>query len=148
MRMNKSRYRPKTSKLLTALLLGTCLSPMSLAFLPTAVFAQAAVQHINIPALPLAEALNVLSAQTGLQIAFSNADVAGISAPAVSGASSPKATLNQLLAGTDLSAFFVNARMVSITTSARTDAGLPIDNGSLLLDAITITGGGQEYPRV
>ena len=57
---------------------------------------------INIPAQPLASALNSLALQANLQMLFEQGPVAGLTAPAVTGSMTPEQALRALLAGTNL----------------------------------------------
>ena len=57
---------------------------------------------IAIPAQPLAAALNALAVQANVQMLFEQAPVAGLNAPAVSGAMTVSQAMQQLLAGTAL----------------------------------------------
>lgn len=59
---------------------------------------------ISIAAQPLGDALNELAAATGTPIAFSQALVAGRTAPAVQGRLTPREAVERLLAGTGLGA--------------------------------------------
>lgn len=70
---------------------------------------------IRIESKPLAEALNELASQTGLQVIFRD-EVAASNriAPQTIGTLTPEAALGRLLAGSGLSYEFVNARTVAI----------------------------------
>jgi outer membrane protein OmpA-like peptidoglycan-associated protein/outer membrane protein W len=57
---------------------------------------------IDIPAQPLASALNSLALQANLQMLFEQAPVAGLTAPAIAGSMTPEQALHTLLAGTNL----------------------------------------------
>ena len=57
---------------------------------------------IDIPAQPLASALNSLALQANLQMLFEQGPVAGLTAPAVTGSMTPEQALRTLLAGTNL----------------------------------------------
>lgn len=136
------RSKRPTTRLLQALLIGTSLGSggIALVFAPTAM-AQEAVRQIDIPALPLGEALRRLGDQTGLQIGYSNADVAGLSAPAVSGPLQPRVALQRLLSGSGLSASFIGARTVSIMAKGEASpAGTTVPDGTVILDTIIIHG--------
>ncbi len=58
--------------------------------------------QVAIAAQPLGQALNTLAQQTGLQLLYAPAVVAGKQAPAVSGSMAPRQALAQLLAGSGL----------------------------------------------
>ena len=66
--------------------------------------ANAAPAPINLPAMPLGQALNELARQANLQMTFPAALVAGKSAPAVSGPLTAKQALDRLLANSGLEA--------------------------------------------
>jgi len=89
----------QTSSLALTVALGI---PVAVTF-PGVAFAQEARQSFNIPAGDLAGALQVFSAQTGMQLVFSSDLVAGKRSPGVSGEMSPQDALGRLLAGTGLS---------------------------------------------
>ena len=57
---------------------------------------------IDIPAQPLASALNSLALQANLQMLFEQGPVAGLTAPAIAGSMTPERALHALLAGTNL----------------------------------------------
>lgn len=56
----------------------------------------------DIPAQPLASALNQLAAQSGLQVIYNGELVQGLSSPAVRGSQEPEAALQRLLQGSGL----------------------------------------------
>jgi outer membrane protein len=89
----------------------------------------------DIPAQPLASALNAWAVQANLQVFFEQGPVAGLSAPAVAGTMLPTQALNRLLANTKLeytqnteAVFVIRARPVTV---ARTVApGTPAQDSS------------------
>ncbi|MFD1330638.1 TonB-dependent receptor domain-containing protein [Methylopila musalis] len=103
-----------------------------------------AVAHLDIPAQSLSDALVVFSRQTQIEIFAPSALAAGKRSNAVSGAMTPAAALDRLLTGAGLSYSFTNANTVTITRPAAEASAPPPDDGSLLLDAITVTGTGGE----
>ncbi len=76
---------------------------------------------LDIPALPLNEALKLLGRQAGIQVVFYSKESEGLSAPKLSGRYSARSALEQLLANTGLSYSFVNDKTVAIR--ARGEAG-------------------------
>ncbi|MCP9630527.1 TonB-dependent receptor [Rhodopseudomonas palustris] len=104
--------------------------------------ADAKYREVDIPAQPLARALVTFSRQARLQIFIDQALVAGKSAPAVSGALTPTAALDRLLAGSGLSYRFKGTSTVTIVGPVRASMNqMPATDGSLLLDTIDISGG-------
>ena len=99
--------------------------------------AQAAgeAQAFDIPAGPLAASLNALSRAAGLTLAFEPAQVAGKTAPALSGVFTPRQALAQLLVGSGLVYRFTDASTVTLTQADTSDAG-----GPLALSPITVLG--------
>ncbi len=95
---------------------------MRLAAIGAVVFcATAAAQALNqppiafsIPAEPLADALNRLAQQSGLQILFPSELGAQIRSPEVKGSLTPDGALRRLLGNTGLRFEFINARTVTI----------------------------------
>ena len=75
---------------------------------------------IDLPAQPLASALNSLALQANLQMLFEQGPVAGLTAPAVAGSMTPEQALRTLLAGTNLE-FVHNAEgAIIVRTKAAT----------------------------
>lgn len=60
----------------------------------------------------MAEALRQVAAASGWEIFFSPGDVAGLSAPALAGEFTPQSAIEQLLAGTALTAQFANGTII------------------------------------
>lgn len=118
-----------------------------LAAYPLQASAQAATQQVftfNISAKPVRQGLNDISRITGLSVVFSEASAGAAAGNTVSGAMTREQALTNLLAGTGLSWSFTNGNTVTITNRvAQASEGVPND-GSLLLDTITIDGGGGE----
>src|SRR5690606_25404462 len=118
-----------TSTALAALMLGVA----------TPVIAQSmeAVRSFNIDAGPLERSLPMFASQSGLQILYPSALVAGRQAPAVMGEFTPEAALNALLRGTGLA--YRQSRptvFVLIDPSARAGAELEATQ----LDEVVVTG--------
>lgn len=90
--------------------------------------------HFQIASQPLGQALNELARQAGLQLLFSPALVAGKTAPAVSGALTPRQAADRLLSGSGLQATPEgNAIVVKPATG----------EGPVTLAPVTVTGMGQ-----
>ncbi|MCE5984627.1 TonB-dependent siderophore receptor [Pseudomonas sp. LF19] len=95
--------------------------------------AQAQSQDFNIPAQPLADALDQFSAQSGLQVIYDANQLNGRSSPGVKGRMSPTQALQALTAGSSARLSQPNASSFVID--------LPMELGSALqLDALSISG--------
>lgn len=105
--------------------------------------AQSAPRAVAIPAGPLTPALNRLAAQTGLQLLFDAGLTRGKTTRGASGSLTPAQALDELLAGTGVSARFTGANQVVLSGSAvsAAAAGVPgqAEEG-LVLDEITVQG--------
>lgn len=77
---------------------------------------------IDVHAAALEPALLALASQTKQQIFFPRALVAGRRAPALKGAFTPEAALDQLLVGTDLRARRVNAKLIVVERTGANSA--------------------------
>lgn len=75
---------------------------------------------LDIPELPLNDALKQLARQAGFQVVFYSRESEGIRAPKLNGKFTAEAALNELLAGTSLTYEFVNANTVAIRASKPT----------------------------
>jgi TonB-dependent receptor len=73
------------------------------AFSVTAAAAQDRGVRIHIAAQPMGQALEALARQSGIDILFTPASVAGMTAPALDGTMAPRAAVERLIAGTALS---------------------------------------------
>ncbi|WP_421710208.1 TonB-dependent siderophore receptor [Algihabitans sp.] len=99
------------------------------------------VQAFDIPAGPLAASLNALSRAAGLTLAVDPAEVAGKTAPAVSGTFTPQQALERLLAGSGLRHRFTNSATVTLEpVVARVG-----EDGLLELDPIRVEGEGVDF---
>ena len=87
----------------------------------------------NIPAQSLAQALTALGQQAGLQIAISDALVAGKTSVPVSGVMTPEQALRQMLAGTGITYRFTSPNAVTVS-------GAPDASGALQLDPVQVQG--------
>src|SRR5476649_2263365 len=75
-------------------------------------------RNLSIPAEPLADALNDLAEQSGLQILFSSDLVARLRSAPLKGSLTADEALRRLLANTGLRFEFVNARTIAISGQA------------------------------
>jgi hemoglobin/transferrin/lactoferrin receptor protein len=113
--------------LLATLLAGTATLATASIMTDSAAHAQqAAAMQLSLPGGGLTSALNVLSAQTGLQIVFDASVTAGVRTAGVSGHLTPDAALSALLAGTGITYRYSGSSMVTLSkarSSAETDNG-------------------------
>ena len=72
------------------------------------------IKDLSIPAEPLANALNDLAQQSGLQVMFASELVASLRSPEVKGSLTPTQALQQLLSNTGLRYEFVNPHTITI----------------------------------
>ena len=79
----------------------------------------------DIPAQPLASALTAFGRQSGLQVVFDAAAVAGKSSAGVAGTMSPQQALQQLLVGTGVS--FRHSSPTSVTITAAGSSAMALD---------------------
>lgn len=86
------------------------------ALAPPHAFAQAVEQPISVQAGSLTAALNDLAAQTGLQIIFDASLANGKTTDGVSGTMTPNQALEDLLAGTGVTASFAGADQIALAT--------------------------------
>ena len=73
------------------------------------------VKNLSIPAEPLANALNDLAQQSGLQVMFASELVARLKSPEVKGALTATEALQRLLTNTGLRYEFVNPHTITIS---------------------------------
>jgi outer membrane receptor for ferric coprogen and ferric-rhodotorulic acid len=99
-----------------------------------------AAQNYNIPAQPLANALNIFGRQSGLQVSLASSNVDGVTSRSVSGSHSAQQALSIMLQGTGLP-YRINAdRTVVVGQADAVSNVAPSDGGGgTLLEAITIT---------
>lgn len=102
-----------------------------------------AAQTYEIPAQPLASALNVFGRQSGLQVTLASSNAQGVTSSAVSGNYTPQEALSIMLQSTGLP-YQINAdRTVLVGQQVSLDEA-PIDaDGSTVLEAITVTATGS-----
>jgi len=77
----------------------------------------AGTQSLDIPAQALADALRRLGEATGLQVAYSTADVKGLTSTAVQGDLAPRAALRRMLRGTGLTYRFTGDNTVTLAVA-------------------------------
>lgn len=115
------------------------------AFFPAQAFAQspqsAAAANINIPAQSLSRAVIAFSRQTNIQVFLPSSISAGKRSTSVSGALTPQAALQQLLAGTGLSYRFTNASTVTISSNVGSNSAAATVDGAIQLDTVNVSGG-------
>ena len=88
----------------------------------------AAQIRFNLPAEPLAQALQDLATEAGLNVYYDPSEVAGLKADALQADLTPKAAFARLLAGTRLVAVYVDSDTVRVVPEADAEEGLR--NGS------------------
>lgn len=123
----------------TALLLGTALGALLSATIEAGAadrpagqqLAQAGTVAFDIAPLPLGDALRVFSDQSGLQVAYSTGDLAGLNGNRVVGELRTEDALRLLLSGSKVTWRFTDARTVVLERAAA--AG-----GAMTLDPLTI----------
>ncbi len=100
--------------------------------------AQTAQRSFNIPAQPLASALNAFGRQSGLQVSLAASTSQGITSRAVSGNLSAQAALGQLLEGTGIPYSISNGTaVIGRSAPAPVAAG---DGNSTVLETIVLQG--------
>ncbi|WP_460272143.1 TonB-dependent siderophore receptor [Celeribacter sp. ULVN23_4] len=125
---------------IVALLLASTTLGGAMSFVaPAAQAQQVATEAVtfNIPAQPLAAAINTFIRQTGWQISYSSAAVRGQTSTAVTGAMSPDAALWLMVAGTGLQVQVSAPGSAAISAVQGGDAGFA-DDGSFLLGTVVI----------
>ncbi|MBS0377542.1 MAG: OmpA family protein [Proteobacteria bacterium] len=120
-------------RVLVGLALAAPLSLSAALLAPAYAQADAAPVSFDIPAQPMANALNSWAVQANLQVFFEEGPVRGLSAPAVSGTMLPTQALKALLANSRLvytqnaqGAFVVRPRPVSVARAAPAPAAAPV----------------------
>ncbi|WP_235679224.1 TonB-dependent receptor domain-containing protein [Aquibium microcysteis] len=98
----------------------------------------------DIPSGSLSRVLAVFGSQSGTQVSYEASIAAGKTSPGISGAATREQAIVQILRGSGLSWSFTDPTSVVITdrAAAARDGGAPSD-GSLVLDTIDVTGGGE-----
>lgn len=82
------------------------------------VFAADRTHRLDIPAQPLAAALQAFAEQTGLQLVFETRIAAGRTSPEVKGEFSDRKALQRLLGDSGLTFRFLDERTVAVSPSA------------------------------
>ncbi|MHB1540322.1 MAG: TonB-dependent receptor domain-containing protein [Steroidobacteraceae bacterium] len=90
----------------------------------------AAQIRFNLPAEPLAQALQDLATEAGLNVYYDPSEVAGLKADALQADLTPKAAFARLLAGTRLVAVYVDSDTVRVVPKADAAEGLRNDSAS------------------
>jgi hemoglobin/transferrin/lactoferrin receptor protein len=93
--------------------------------------AQTATRSFNIPAQPLASALNAFGRQSGLQVTLAASTSRGVAAQAVSGNLTPDQALARMLAGTGVNYRIANGTAV-IGTPANASGDVPAEGATTL----------------
>ncbi|MEI5678224.1 TonB-dependent siderophore receptor [Mesorhizobium sp. CGMCC 1.15528] len=109
-------------------------------------FAQTAKQkthNFNIPAKPVRQAMNDIVRISGIDVVFPETSAASSTGKPVRGSMTTGQAIATLLAGTNLSYSFVNDNTVTITSRAQESGAGISQDGSILLDAVTISGQGS-----
>ncbi|MFJ4346498.1 TonB-dependent siderophore receptor [Pseudomonas sp. NPDC089401] len=125
-------FYPRGSRRSLAQAVGT----LSLVYVLSVPVAQAQPRHFDISAQPLANALNLLAAQSGLQVIFDGDLVQGKNSPTVQGDREPEQALTELLQGSGLSWRSTGEGTVTLERLVDT-------HGALELGALTILGQGM-----
>ena len=95
------------------------------------VLAQTATRSFDIPAQPLASAVNAFGRQSGLQVTLAASTSRGINAQAVSGNLTPDQALARMLAGTGVNYRIANGTAV-IGAQAPSGGDLPVEGATTL----------------
>lgn len=150
MRGRSSRARRRTVQggagLLAALLVSTALtaapSPAARAAAPAPQLAQAApaTRAFDIPAQPLADAVNAFGRQAGLQITAEAGVTAGVQAQAVTGTFAAEEALRRLLAGTGVTWRFTEANAVVLTKLPQLGEAGDIQLGPVRVEGTGVSG--------
>jgi hemoglobin/transferrin/lactoferrin receptor protein len=93
--------------------------------------AQTATRSFNIPAQPLASALNAFGRQSGLQVTLAASTSRGVAAQSVSGNLTPDQALARMLAGTGVNYRIANGTAV-IGTPANASGDVPAEGATTL----------------
>ncbi|CDZ33534.1 Enterobactin receptor VctA [Neorhizobium galegae bv. officinalis] len=93
--------------------------------------AQTATRSFNIPAQPLASALNAFGRQSGLQVTLAASTSRGVAAQSVSGSLTPDQALARMLAGTGVNYRIANGTAV-IGTPANASGDVPAEGATTL----------------
>ena len=137
---------PLSKALLMRRALNFNLKPCALALavsLPVAGYAQAQDIEIDIPAQPLATALQAFGQQTNLQVLYSPTDVQGKTSTAVKGKQAPNQAIGTLLKGTGIN---YTLQGNAVTVNAVASSGLELDATQVTANQLgTVTEGTGSY---
>ncbi|HLY51572.1 MAG TPA: TonB-dependent receptor plug domain-containing protein, partial [Steroidobacteraceae bacterium] len=103
-------------------------------------------RSLSIPAEPLANALNDLAQQSGLQVMFPSELVARLRSPEVKGSLTPAEALQRLLGNTGLRFEFVNAHTITIVGPDATPSGKDVKPAAPSANPRTDKGGSNNQP--
>lgn len=99
-------------------------------------------RSFDIPAQPLASALNAFGRQSGLQVTLAAATSRGVRSNAVAGALSPERALAQLLSGTGIT-YQISGGTAVIGSPPHAAGGVAATEGATQLDSISVYGDGN-----
>ena len=123
------------------LLLSTVLAGPILVMPAAAQDVDNAPQSYSIPAQSLSSALIQFSKASGLQVFVDDRVAAGVRSKAVQGSLPAEAALAKLLAGSGLITKVVGNNTIAVIEPGSLDPAFVAESGSLLLDAIVVSGG-------
>lgn len=124
-----------------AICLASSLNWPSPAFAQDALAQVSAARNFNVPAQPLADALNVFGRQSGLQVTLAASVSRGVLSKAVVGSYAPEEALARLLSGTGIEYRISGGRTAVIGTGAAGGgAAVAPADGSTALDPISVFG--------
>lgn len=101
-----------------------------------------AARAFNIPAQPLASALNAFGRQSGLQVTLAAATSQGVTSQAVNGSFTPQQALARMLEGTGIPFRITADRTAVIGRSEASGAAPASTDGALMLETIDVQGRG------
>ncbi|MGU3575355.1 TonB-dependent receptor domain-containing protein [Brucellaceae bacterium C25G] len=134
-------------KYLPLILLASTVLTGTLSLTAYPALAQSSSNSVNfaIASQPLASAVDAFSAATGWQVGYPPASGKSVRIQAVTGAMTPAEALQRMVAGTGLNIRITGPSSAAlIPASNNTDAAL--DDGSVLLDVITVHGANADLP--
>lgn len=127
------------NKYLLSIGLKSAILVSSAVILPVPLLAQSSPAfHFDMPTQSLDRALRQVARKTGVQIMFSSADVAGLTAPKITGDMTAEDAVRRLLAGTNLVA--EKSASAIIIRGAGRIAGVGIEQASPVANDIVVTG--------
>lgn len=132
------RRRGLVARLLLTSALGAMAATAPAAILPAMAQEQSA-RSFDIPAQPLASALNAFGRQTGLQVSMAASVARGMSSQPVQGSLTADEALGRMLAGTGIPFQITADGTALIGATAAPAAGAVAADGSVVLDTVTLT---------